>query len=242
MDALKVRDWLTNPKSTFAEGRDLYNKFKSSPKLDKMLNSAASFERGTIQFNILVGELNRIFRILQQRTAAEIKIVEVTGSLINTKKITLGEPQTVNQRRAASMQVTNHNPSVDYNLLPDEMKAKFDTIKELSKTIGGLKAVTVDKQASAVDRKDAADELCRQFDTRAELWKELDVWGKANPEALEGDNSEELSPEKKKAVKKKRDEINRSINNLVPKDDAKREAKIKRLEQEIAEIEADGNA
>jgi len=242
MDAIKVRDWLTNPKSTFTEGRNLYNKFKSSPKLDGMLNSAPSFERGTIQFNILIGELNRIFRILQQRPAYEIKGMEVTGRLVNTKAITLGEPQTVNQRRAASMQVTNHNPSVDYNALPDEMKAKFDTIKELSKTIGGLKAVTVDKQASAVDRKDAADELCRKFDTRAALWKELDAWGKENPADLEGGNPEELSPEKKKAIKKKRDEINRSINNLIPKDEKKREIKIKRLEQEIAEIEANGNA
>ena len=245
MEIIKIRDWLVNPKKTFAEGKALYDRFKTSTKLDALLNSKPSFEPGTIQFNILQGELNRIFRIKQQQTPdlAAKKTEEKPVSLINTKQITLGEPKSANQRRAESMRIVNHNPAVEYNALPPDLKAAFDEIKELSKTLSGLKAITVDKKATPQDRKDAADELCRKFDKRASLWKQLDDWAAQNniTNPIKGDDIPSKD-EIKSQIKKKRDEINRSLKNNTPKDPKKREAKIKKLEGEIVKLEALQNA
>ena len=245
MDAIKIRDWLVNPKRNFADGKKLYDQFKTSAKLDALLNSKPSFEPGTIQFNILLGELNRIFRIEQQKAPLQQQKAQAAAQqnpepkkLINTKAITIGEPLTANQRRAASLKITNHDPKVDYNALPPDMKAAFDEIKELSKTLSGLKAITVDKKATPQDRKDAADELCRKNDRRSMLWNQLDAWA-ANQGIVEskGSATKMGSDEAKVQIKKKRDEINRSIKNNTPKDAKKREAKIKKLEKDIANLE-----
>lgn len=246
MEIMKIRDWLVNPKKTFAEGKALYDRFKTSTKLDALLNSKPSFDPGTIQFNILQGELNRIFRIQQQKAGekkADIKAVKPQVKAINIKSIKESMQPSQNQRRAASLRITNHNPAVDYNALPPDLKAAFDEIKELSKTLSGLKAITVDKKAKPQDRKDAADELCRKFDKRASLWNQLDDWAAQNniTNPIKGDDIPSKD-EIKSQIKKKRDEINRSLKNNTPKDPKKREAKIKKLEGEIVKLEALQNA
>ena len=120
------------------------------------------------------------------------------------------------------------------------MKAKFDNIKQLSKVIGGLK-VALDSAENNEDRKKFADDLCTKWDERKSFWAELDAFiTEDKKKAKENDkipftemNKEQLA----KAVKLRKDYINRAEKNVTEKNRDKTEKRIKEWESEIDELE-----
>lgn len=233
MSNQKIKEWLSNPKREYSEGLSLYNEHKRDSSRDKFFNTPTP---DTIHMNMMLGELARISRILSQNES----VAQVKSEELPKKVISLGEPLTASQRRARSFKIVNDDPEVDYNSLPDDMKAKFDNIKQLSKTIGGLK-VALDSAENNEDRKKFADDLCTKWDERKSLWAELDAFiTEDKKKAKENDkipftemNQEQLA----KAVKLRKDYINRAEKNVTEKNRNKTEKRIKEWESEIDELE-----
>lgn len=233
MSKQKIDEWLSNPKRNYSEGLSLYTEHRRDASSDKFFNTQTP---GTIHMNMLIGELSRITRIISQNEpTAQDKKVEVPGKLIS-----IGDPLTKNQRRAQSFKITNTDPDVDYKSLPDDMKQKFDSIKELSKVIGGLK-VALDAAETNDDRKKFADDLCNKWDERKALWDELDKFIKEERKQTKDNNKipfTEMNKEQlAKAIKLRKDNINRAEKNVTEKNKAKAENRIKEWESEIDELE-----
>lgn len=226
----KIKQWLNNPEKSFEDGLALYDQVKSDSKKDAFFHTAPTFPQGTIQFNILAGELTRLSRILDQKQP-EIKAVVKEQPPIKVAKI---DDRVI--KKAQSLRIVGDAPQVKYDELPDEMKEKYDRIKELTKTLGGLFALVNDTQISDNDRKEAANELCNHYDKRKSLWVELDTWAdnknekKEEPKAL-------TAPEIKKEIKLRRDNINRALKNKEPKNKARNEKSIKKWTKEIEDLE-----
>lgn len=245
MEILKIRDWLANPKRKFEEGLKLYDLHKSKTDKDAFFRTQPTFPEGSLQYNILFSEMNRIYRILSQKLENNPKPQEAASEpktpAINTKNkaISLGTPLTANQRRASVIKITNHTPSVDYNSLPLELQSKFNTIKELSKSMAVFKAIASDEKATDADRKTAASNLCQQFDYKKSLWAEIDQWAKLQ----EQQKKEELTPgdlsinDLKKEIKIRKDYINRALKNKTPKNAKKIEGRIQAWEFEMEQFQ-----
>lgn len=225
-----VKAWLADPNRKFEDGLKLYNQHKRDSSRDAFFNSQPTFKVGTIQFNMLLGELTRIARILDQ-------LPEDKQPQEQSKPITLGRPMSAMERKASSLKVENFNPTVDYNALPDEMKAKFDSIREVSKIIGGLK-VAMDSATADDERKSFAEQLLVNWEKRKVLWAELDEWNAKN-----GNTGKKAKPnfgdmsvaELKKARKIRMDNITRAKKDS--KNKKKAEVSISEWSKEIDEID-----
>lgn len=228
-----VKAWLADPNRTFEDGLKLYNQHKRDSSRDAFFNSQPTFKPGTIQFNILLTELTRIGRILDQ--LPDPKPEEV----IPSKPIRLGSPMSAAERKASALKIENFDSKIDYNSLPDDMKAKFDRIRELSKTIGGLKTA-MDAATENDERKNFAEQLLSSWDERKSLWDELDAWNEnqqPNKKSIQpkADFAEMSITQLKKERKTRLDNINRANKNAKNKQKAKQA--IEEWSSEIETIE-----
>jgi len=221
----KIKQWLNNPEKTFEDGLAIYEKVKPDTKKDAFFRTAPSFNQGTIQFNILAQELTRISRIFDQRKP-EVK--DVAAQLEQLQPIKLNQVLGKTLRRATSLKITDVDPEVSYDDLPEEMKVKYDRIKELSKSLGGLKLM-LDTATENVERQKIADDLCNSYDERRDLWSEIDSWATENSIGAKTEKKkfeEMTSDELKKEIKLRNDNINRAKKGITEKNKEKTEKKV----------------
>ncbi len=237
MSSIEIKKWLANPNRKFEDGLKLYNAHKTDQKKDQFYSAKPTFPKGSIQINMLINDLTRILRILDQNPLVNksiIKISNETNKTISLKPLAIKTVAMAEKLKIADQVV----PNVNYSDLPDEMKIKFDRIKALSKELGGLK-LSLSTIADNEERRKVADDLCNKWDERHNLWVELDTWFAKNQNLKENISIEYL----KKEIKKRRDYINRNIKEmkedktLSPKKKQKREENIKRWETEIEALE-----
>lgn len=249
MSNRNIKQWLSDPNRKFEEGLQLYNAHKTDQKKDQFYKSKPTFPKGSLQYNMLMGDLLRISRILDQHgdlskdapasSPKPLISIKPPQKKPITKKIELKSIPKATVNRAQKLKISDDIlPGMNYNDLPGEMKNKYDKIKSLSKELGGLK-LSLSVVADNEDRKKIADDLCNKFDERHNLWVELDAWYAK----FQNDKPDVDIAEIKREIKKRKDYINRNLKELKEdktlnaKKKEKREANIKRWENEIELLE-----
>ena len=81
---MNIKQWLRNPKRKYADGLAIYNKHKSSNYYDDFFSSITSPEPSSIHFSLLVSQVAKILRKIENNPAVEPAITAAKPS----KKIT----------------------------------------------------------------------------------------------------------------------------------------------------------
>lgn len=257
-DLEKTKVWISNPSRQYAEGLELYMKYKQNTKYDEYFNRMA-VAPDAAAINLLRQKLIAIEVKLRANPAfLERKIIyNSTRQPIVGKQVTPPLKQKYINKAEKTL-ASSPAAKTDPNLLPDFLKGSYERIQAITPLIGGLHA-----KLKACDSESDAKAICQQLidlDTeKREHWAKIDEFNGLNPE----ERNKVLNPNPNndtiialgKDLKTTRDSLNRKLRDiekhrknkkhyLAAKGEEKAkeyQQKIESLESEIAKLSGDNS-
>ena len=123
---------------------------------------------------------------------------------------------TVNEQKVASNKaaLNETRPLTDLDIVPEELKAKADRIREIVPIMAALTAKNAEPNLPIAEAKEISEEIINLETERRELWKAIDdaqtVQAPSKPENEIEVVLPQTMAEKKKAIKNLKEKINRN--------------------------------
>jgi len=248
-DLNKIRECINNPSEKYAQGLELYHKYKPNNKYDDYFNRMAAQPDGTA-----ANLLKQVLVAVEMKIAAMPAFVEQKVIENSTKMPIVGKQQTpgLTQKfinKAEKTLAASPAAKVDTNLLPDNLKGSYNRIQAITPLIGGLHA-KLKACDSAADAKTICDEIIALDTEKREHWAKIDEFNGLSPE----ERNKVLNPNPNndkiivlgKDLKTTRDSLNRKLRDIEKhrknkKHDlaAKGEEKAKEYQQKIESLESE---
>jgi len=235
----KIVNYLNNPEKTFKDGLALYDSVKRDKRYDALFSSA-DHKPGSIAFNMLITELKNILRIKGVSTTIPAQKPGKANAPITAGKTPKGNANGGGVR-------IDSNPMVRVEMLPEDLRAKFERNQELTKLMAETHNLLQSEGLGDADAATAAEELVAMEEERDENWHAIDAWWNENRARLEGEKKIEpmTGADIGKAVKLLKDNINRASKDLdaqKPNVQANRRQRIAEWEKQIEDFMAQGKS
>lgn len=239
----KLNRWLQGPRRDYAEGLVLFETLAN----EEMKQRYGAFLRGGsegVHLNLLLSKLQGLAQVIranplpfQEKMEREFMLSAVSASA-----------RTVPDDKVEQLRFERPGHGVKvvaYPELPEELRHKYDRIKEIVPLIARLHADLSNTDGDAASA--LADQLCKLDDERRKLWDELDAWadGKGVPVASSKEESDVVKGmELTRGLKRLRDNI-RTSRKAAEKYEAegntaaagKARERLARYEEELKELE-----
>lgn len=162
----KIKQWIEGEQG-YDAGVEIYQRVKSNSDMDAFLLANRGAKNGSLAHGILLSELVRLYRIALQQIA--------DGVYEPAAAAATAQPAHRLAQRTVIPVIEAELAQVNYADLPDNLKADYDRIKELSRALGGYKSA-LDAATTDEERKEYADLIVVTIEERKLLWDGIDAF------------------------------------------------------------------
>jgi hypothetical protein len=162
---MTIQQWLANEKRKYADGVQLYHKYKKNNEKDSFFNSVTDSKEGALHYNMLLSWMKNTFRKLppQPDPKAEVKIP--------AKAIKANIETPANQVKYV------HNELVDVKSLPPDVQKLYFRNQEITKKLTRLHQ-ELREAKSDQERQPIASVIADINKERQDNWQEINKYGK----------------------------------------------------------------
>lgn len=246
MKLKEIQAWINDPERSYQKGLDIFNEFKTASqaeKRDRYFASVKDPDPGSAVFNILVSQVKSIYGKLKSNpelledqstpveSSNERKHIKPAAPAIEVKKIEVGY-----KTGKRSLKI-DHNPRINYQDLPEEMKKLYDRNcqipKEQNAIIEEVNSAKTDQERKALmDKVEAMDNEQKTNWKAIDSWYENNISNKNTPANSPGDEEIARTIREAKQIRNLEQDIAREERSTVNSTNANKSGKkMKRIEE-----------